>query len=93
MRGPEEWPSRRKTDRIRLTGPAATIKAVRSIGFDGAAFGHSHEMAPFDLTHLDLTHLDLTHPACDFRVQNIERQRAVSEHLVVKGANIEFAAE
>jgi hypothetical protein len=88
MRGPEEWPSRRKADKIRLTGPAATIKAVRSIGFDGAAFGHSHEMAPFDLTHLDLTH-----PACDFRVQNIERQRAVSEHLVVEGANIEFAAE
>ena len=24
MRVPEEWPSRRETDRIRLTGPAAT---------------------------------------------------------------------
>jgi len=25
MRGPEEWPSRRKADRIRLTGPAANL--------------------------------------------------------------------
>src|SRR6478752_6111873 len=28
MRGPEEWPSHRKVDRIRLTGPAATRKTV-----------------------------------------------------------------
>jgi len=30
MPGPEEWPSRRKADRIRLTGPAATYN-LRSL--------------------------------------------------------------
>jgi len=28
MRGPEEWPSRRKADRIRLTGPAADFSRL-----------------------------------------------------------------
>src|SRR5689334_13086874 len=30
MRGPEEWPSCRKADRIRLTGPAAIIIVARA---------------------------------------------------------------
>src|ERR1035438_6256782 len=32
-------------------------------------------------------------PAAYFRVQHVERQRAVPQHLIVKGAEVEFVAE